>query len=127
MDANNYNEFMEGELSAFQELLMEYWERQNRTRRLRHVSQNEIARRLGVSASNLSNWLNGQRVPDFANAVALSTPDKLGPRILEILNYPPVVEIRDANLKYIVENWGIIDEQTRQRIYRAVTGEQPIE
>lgn len=124
---DEYEGFEREELSEFQELLMGYWERQNRGRRLRHVSQNEIARRLGVSSTNMSNWISGHRVPDFANAVALSVPDKLGPRVLEVLGYPPVVEIRDQNLRYIVENWGIIDEQTRQRIYRAVTGEQSLE
>ena len=124
---DEYDEFVDEELSEFQELIMQYWERQNKGRRIRHVSQNEIARRLGISSTNLSNWLSGHRVPDFANAVILSTYDKLGPRVLDVLGYPPVVEIRDQNLRYIVENWGILDEQTRERIYKAVTGEQTIE
>jgi transcriptional regulator with XRE-family HTH domain len=120
-------EFNGRELTEFQELIMQYWTRQNKGRKLRMVSQNEIARRLGVSPSNLSTWINGQRIPDFTNAVTLSDPARLGPRVLEILGYPYVVEVRDQNLRYVIENWGVIDDETRQRIYQAVTGERPIE
>ena len=94
-------------------LMDEYTKWADRTKRFR-PSLNEFARWLGVSAVNLNHWINGTRVPTLESAVKLS--ERLGPKIYDVLGLPRVVVVDDAKLRYLLETWEILANDTRDEI-----------
>lgn len=101
-------------LNEFQEfMLMEYAKFADRRKKIR-PSMNEFGRWLGVKVASLDHWMNGNRVPDLANAIVLS--ERLGPRVFEILGYPPMFKITDPRLRYIVLNWEDFSDEQQRRI-----------
>ena len=110
---------MVDKLTEFQELLNDaYLEYINKTKR-RRASDNDFARWLEVSPSNLNQWINGNRTPDLAKAVRLAK--KLGPTVFDILNYPRMVDtLASPELKFIIDNWHLLDDETQRQIHEHV-------
>jgi hypothetical protein len=106
-------------ITEFQQLLNDaYLEYITKTKR-RRASDNDFARWLGVSPSNLNQWINGNRTPDLTNAVRLSV--KIGPVVFDVLGYPRMIDtIHSPELRFIVDNWHLVDDETKQQIHEHV-------
>ena len=107
-------------LNEFQEfMLLEYAKYADRIKKIR-PSMNEFGRWLGVKVASLDHWMNGNRIPDLQNAIILS--DRLGPRVFEILGYPPMYKITDDRLKFIVRIWEDLTDDEKHRIDDIIAG-----
>jgi transcriptional regulator with XRE-family HTH domain len=111
---NDFQDFMLGEYAKFAE----------RRKKIR-PSMNEFGRWLGVKVTSLDHWMNGNRVPDLANAIILS--ERLGPRVFDVLGYPPLFRITDPKLRYVILNWEELTDEQRGRIDDVITGAAKIE
>lgn len=89
---------------------MNYWRKQGK-----HTSQAEFATWLGVSTTNLSVWMNQQRLPSDENAHQLAK--RLGPKIYEILDMPPMMP-DIPELVELSKVWPKLSSETRKEIMR---------
>ena len=87
----------------------------------RVVTDRDFAKWLGIPPTSLSGYINGVRLPDFANALRMS--DKLGRGFMEMLGYGFIVETKDPMLKFIVEHWTSLDMDTCRVIWEHVKEE----
>lgn len=108
-------------LNEFQKLLTESFFDWARKQGRRNVSDQQFAKYLGVSAPSLNQWINGYRLPNFENAAKLA--DKLGPEIFDVLGYPRIVAVSDEELRFIIDHWGKLDEETKAVIHEHVKEE----
>lgn len=94
---------------------MQFMEFQRKTlaRGSRLPSQNEFIKWLGVEQTSYSNWANGYRPPNEANADILAT--KLGPEVYEILGYTPRLP-SNKWMRIIAKRWHKLSER-RQKYY----------
>jgi hypothetical protein len=106
-------------ITEIQELLNNaYTEYLAKTKR-RRASDNDFARWLGVSSSNLNQWINGNRAPGIMNAVRLS--GKLGPVVFDVLGFPRMVNTaHDPILRFINDNWHLVDDETKEQIHEHI-------
>ena len=110
---------MEDKLSAFQQLLSEAYLNYQRTKKARKVSDNQFARWLGVNPGSFNQWITGNRLPSYQNAVILA--ERLGDVVYDVLGYDkPGMHSNAADLRYIAEHGGMIDDETRATIYAHV-------
>lgn len=98
----------------------EYAKYAERTKRWR-PSLSEFARYLGVSAASMDHWMMGSRTPDLQNAIRLA--ERLGPRVYDLLGFPHMAVLNDIKLRFIVENWEMLDDATRREIIGAIQSE----
>ena len=110
------------EMTPFQEFLFQKYAEFAEMRHKIRPTTSEFARYLHVKHTSLDHWLGGGREPDLANAVILAK--KLGPRVYELLGFPPLYEIRDPKLLFIFNLWEDLDDETRGRIDDIITGGQ---
>lgn len=87
----------------------------------RRVSDKDFARWLNIPPSSLSGYVNGNYIPDYANAIRMS--ERLGREFMEHLGYGYTVQIRDPKLKFVVENWSDLDSELRNIIFDHVKEE----
>jgi len=102
-------------LNTFQEYLFDKRMEYEQARK-RRVSDNEYARHLQVSAGSYNQWINGNRLPSYENAVKLSRI--LGKEIFDVLGYDrPGSEYKSPYLVYIIDNWKALPENTKKEIF----------
>ena len=75
------------------------------------ISQSEMARLIGIPQGSLSQYENGTRLPNDANAIKLG--DYFGPVIYEILEMPPRMPT-DPLLYRIVHIWKTLPTDTQK-------------
>ena len=111
----------EEKLTKFQEFLVdEFFKYQNRKHR-RRVSETEFAKFLGVKVASYNAWINGVRLPDYANAVKLAS--RLGPQVFDILGMERVSVSRDPQTMYILDHWSELDAETKTEILEHIAEE----
>lgn len=104
---------IEEKVSQFREWINEkmiQWEAAHKKR----VTVSQFAKILGVSQASLSNWMDGNRVPDIANAIILART--FGPEVFIQLNYPRMVEITDDKFFDVVIAWKNLNQEEKQEI-----------
>lgn len=70
----------------------------------------EFAKHLGVSQQSVSNWWNGDRVPEGANVQKLAK--RLGLEVYDVLNLPRP----DADLHYLTREWDNLPPDVRRAL-----------
>lgn len=108
-------------LTQLQELLTEAYVRYI-TQKQRGVKENAFARFLGVKPGSFNAWSNGNRAPNYPNAIllasGLSKIDKdYGVRVYDILGYNRVPDVSDPDLLYVIDHWSELDDETRKQIF----------
>ena len=80
----------------------------------RRVTNKEFGEMLGVSASTISQWVNG-KYPPSAELVPMLA-DRLGLEVYEVLGYARP----EPELRYISRNWENLPEDARRQIREIV-------
>lgn len=117
---------LQDQLNAVQELLTDVMlalaERRRNSGRKVRITSNGLARELGVNAGSLNQWINGNRLPNYQNAVLLSQHPLIGGRIFEILGFdkPNIPANAKPSLLFVVDNWGLLNEQDQELFFTAV-------
>lgn len=100
--------------TEFQAFLQEEYEKYaEKTKRWR-PSLSEYARYLGVSSASMDHWLIGSRTPDLQNAIKLA--ERLGPKVYDLLGFPHMAVLNDPKLRFVVESWEVLDDDTKGKI-----------
>jgi transcriptional regulator with XRE-family HTH domain len=76
------------------------------------ISQSELARKVGVAQGSLSQWEQGTRVPDDANAHKLAS--FFGPAVYRILEMP-IMMPKDPSLVNIAEDWEYLNKDQKKK------------
>jgi transcriptional regulator with XRE-family HTH domain len=111
-------------LTSFQTLLTEaYFEyvEKHTSAYKRKVGDSEFARWLGVSVGSYNQWINGNRTPDYENAIKLAS--KLGPEVFDILGFKRVAFSYDPQIIFIADKWRLLDDETKKQIIEHIREE----
>lgn len=86
----------------------------------RTPSKTDWARYIGITNTNLSQYMNDNRKPDAAQADLLAA--KLGPEVYDRLGMPRKMP-KDKMLYFIVDNWPDVRPEKRKEIIERIKNE----
>jgi hypothetical protein len=91
------------------------------SRNVRRSKLVDYARWLGVAANSLTVYMKGERTPGLESAYNISK--RLGPEILDVLDFPRVAIVKDDRVQSIVANWPLLSDEAKKEILGIIENE----
>jgi transcriptional regulator with XRE-family HTH domain len=102
-------------------ILDEGYETFCKSRNVRRSKLVDYARWLGVAANSLTMYMSGERTPGLESAYNISK--RLGPEILDVLDFPRVAIVKDDRVQRVIANWPLLSDEAKKEILGIIENE----